>query len=144
MKLSLRFLLPCLLAGSGLLLLSGCGERDDRYGREYHRHAYVEYREGRPYDYYGGVYYGGPRYETYRDDRYYSGDRYDRRDRGPRYVDNSRVVVDVDARRGSAPYAGHTHSGYTPRGGTRTPPPGTNPAKPKGKDKKKEPYPPRP
>lgn len=160
MKPSLRFLLPCLLAGSALLLLSGCGEPYDRYGgREYHHHAYaVTYREGRPYDYYGGPYYAGHRYETWdHGDRYHDydhGDRYEHYDRHPHYVENTHVVVDT--RHGSAPYAGHTHSGYTPRQGTRPPPPATvrsstnvnvnvsAPNKPKGKDKKKDPYPPRP
>ncbi|HEV7405083.1 MAG TPA: hypothetical protein VGO11_19220 [Chthoniobacteraceae bacterium] len=91
MKLSLRLLLPCLLAGSGLLLLSGCGEYGDGDrggGREYHRHAYGgSYRE-RPYDDDAGPYYGR-RYETVdRGDRY---DRYDRHDR--HYEDRSRTVV---------------------------------------------------
>jgi hypothetical protein len=121
MNRSLRRLLPCLLAGSSLFLLSGCGELEDRGGgREYHRHAHgAFYREGRTY-------------EEYPRDRY---------DRHVRYEDNSRVVVvnrrpSPYAARGDAyrsrtygsvaaasPYAARTHTGTGYHQGPRTPPP---------------------
>lgn len=118
MKPSLRILLPCLLAGSSLLLLSGCGELDDaRGGREYHRRsAGVSYRTDRDYDD-GGSYYSGrqyavvdrsDRYDRDRSDRDWNRDG-DRHDRRSTYQDNSRTVVSV---RDSSPYESRSHSSY--------------------------------